>query len=479
MRYYLPEWDDLVDPEYHFETDEYSEGHAKNFWKHDSYLWNLYSGRPPIDGTLVSRKKLEENREKLAAITSNGIYEFLRLPRSVSTMCDCGAWGYINEDKPTFRTHDMLEFYRKGQFSIGVSVDHLIVESIRVDNGKSGRKAPVENGNGTFVGDEAEPGATQQKWDTRLLSASEKKERWEITVENGIEMLDRWEESRKYSANFRIVGVIQGWDVRSYRQAASKLLRAGYDYLGIGGLARSPTGSSEAFGEAKTVYNVVRGVTYEIQKWCAATGRRRVDLHVFGFGRPRAIRDFGHYGVTSFDSATFMRSAWIGSQNYLEDHSAYTAIRVPDVRRSPKRSDLKGEVKDFEVMSLLRAYDRGQIGADSLSPHLANLVDAYGEPKPKQRLDQYKKTLEEKPWKQCPCEICKSLGIDVVVFRGNERNRRRGFHNNWVFYNRLLLKAFPRIAVVGMCSGKKLESTGLLPAFERYSASPLFKVYWN
>ena len=32
------------------------------------------------------------------------------------------------------------------------------------------------------------------------------------------------------------------------------------------------------------------------------------------------------------------------------------------------------------------------------------------------------------------CEICQKWGVEVAVFRGNNRNRRRGFHNTYVFY---------------------------------------------
>ena len=46
-------------------------------------------------------------------------------------------------------------------------------------------------------------------------------------------------------------------------------------------------------------------------------------------------------------------------------------------------------------------------------------------------------TLADKPWKSCPCAICKELGIHVVLFRGAERNRRRGFHNLHVLRQRL------------------------------------------
>lgn len=52
-------------------------------------------------------------------------------------------------------------------------------------------------------------------------------------------------------------------------------------------------------------------------------------------------------------------------------------------------------------------------------------------------MELYEKTLQEKPWEKCGCTICKDIGIEVVIFRGNNRNRRRGFHNTYLFYNRL------------------------------------------
>lgn len=46
----------------------------------------------------------------------------------------------------------------------------------------------------------------------------------------------------------------------------------------------------------------------------------------------------------------------------------------------------------------------------------------------------YKRVLEDKPWNSCECPTCKDVGIEVIIFRGNNRNRRRGFHNTYVFY---------------------------------------------
>jgi len=53
------------------------------------------------------------------------------------------------------------------------------------------------------------------------------------------------------------------------------------------------------------------------------------------------------------------------------------------------------------------------------------------------RTDAYRRTLTDQPWKRCECAVCRSIGIDVVIFRGAERNRRRGFHNLRVLYLKL------------------------------------------
>ena len=45
------------------------------------------------------------------------------------------------------------------------------------------------------------------------------------------------------------------------------------------------------------------------------------------------------------------------------------------------------------------------------------------------------KVLTDKPWKNCPCEICQEIGIHVILKRAAARNRRRGFHNLFNAYN--------------------------------------------
>ena len=52
------------------------------------------------------------------------------------------------------------------------------------------------------------------------------------------------------------------------------------------------------------------------------------------------------------------------------------------------------------------------------------------------RTDQYRQVLAAAPWKRCECAVCRDVGIQVNIFRGTERNKRRGFHNLHVFARR-------------------------------------------
>src|SRR3546814_10475936 len=55
---------------------------------------------------------------------------------------------------------------------------------------------------------------------------------------------------------------------------------------------------------------------------------------------------------------------------------------------------------------------------------------------------RYERTLADRPWKQCPCAICQSLSIEVVIFRASNRNKRRGIHNLGIY--KALIDSLPR-----------------------------------
>jgi len=84
---------------------------------------------------------------------------------------------------------------------------------------------------------------------------------------------------------------------------------------------------------------------------------------------------------------------------------------------------------------LLRRYDQGQ----AKLPETLKALLAYEQIYNPQRdsTESNRRVLEDRPWKACGCEICEHLGIHVIIFRGAERNRRRGLHNVRVFYQKM------------------------------------------
>jgi hypothetical protein len=112
-----------------------------------------------------------------------------------------------------------------------------------------------------------------------------------------------------------------------------------------------------------------------------------------------------------------------------------------------ERRASSSEVEKLERISLhaLREFDAGRKKIDEV----LDAVEEYDRlitPDRDPTRNLIRETLEAAPWKTCPCDICRRDGIEVVIFRGNNRNRRRGFHNTYVFY-RLLQKVLAGEAV--------------------------------
>ena len=88
--------------------------------------------------------------------------------------------------------------------------------------------------------------------------------------------------------------------------------------------------------------------------------------------------------------------------------------------------------KEEQALKTIHAYDRGQVGLEET----LRIITEYdqlmgGDPRNE---PHYRRVLSEKPWQKCPCGVCQETGIDTIIFRRNNRNRRRGFHNTWWFY---------------------------------------------
>jgi len=381
INYFIPEWDDLVDPDFNFETDTHSGGSGD--WSNEVYAHQMYPS-PNCDGILVSRAVAEKSKKKTERINSMGVHRFLRVPREFPIMGDCGAFDYIMEEVPPYTTEDVLDYYTRLDFDFGVSVDHLIVK------------------------------ATEHQRDFR----------YQLTIANAESFLT---EHRRRGLDWTPIGAVQGWSPDSYAEAARQYVAMGYDYIGLGGLVRSTT------EELIRVVTAVRALV-----------KPETRIHLFGIARPKAIHRFADLGVTSIDSASFLRRAWMGTgQNYLSPEGVfYAAIRIPEANKSfrSKRIVTDGRASASEVLAMeqrclttLRAFDKGAASIDAT----LNAILEYDRLITPGRPDNegvLRRALEDKPWKRCECAICRKDGIEVAIFRGNNRNRRRGFHNTYVFY---------------------------------------------
>ncbi len=149
--------------------------------------------------------------------------------------------------------------------------------------------------------------------------------------------------------------------------------------------------------------------------------------------------------VTSFDSTSPLRQAFKDERdNYYTLDRTYSAIRIPQVAANPKltRRIRAGEVDQAEARRLERAcldemaaFDKGSSTVNEVLAPLQEYEGLYDGKRT--RIERYREVLEASPWKECPCDVCQYLRYHVILFRGAERNRRRGFHNVYVFHQRL------------------------------------------
>ncbi|HXR66906.1 MAG TPA: tRNA-guanine transglycosylase DpdA, partial [Ktedonobacteraceae bacterium] len=212
-----------------------------------------------------------------------------------------------------------------------------------------------------------------------------------------------------------------------------ELLEWGYTYVALGGLARAKTTE-----------------ILEILQAIAPSLRPETDLHLFGVARDREKNEmeiFRKLGVTSFDSASYLRRAWMSATtNYFtEDGGRYGALRISPVYASSPRvktivADGIATIEQLqklerEALLAVRDYDRGDLDLETTLNTLLE-IDRLEEYNYDQHKELYRKVLTDMPWKKCTCEVCRQIGVEVIIFRGNDRNRRRGFHNTYVFYKR-------------------------------------------
>jgi hypothetical protein len=401
MDFYFPDSQDQIEPTYDFLAEERSPFRVRQ--RDDRYAHEVHA-KPAYKGILVSKAIVDgigaagrytaAQRHRLYRL---GIRGFFRLDdckgAPLKSMGDCGAFSYIAQPEPPYEPDDVIDFYEGCGFDRGIAIDHVIL----------GYRAESD-----VDGDIDLAWVERQALNVRLAEV----------------FLERW---RARDCTFEPVGVAHGWSPRSYADSVARLQDLGYRRIALGGLVPLKTMQILECLEA----------TDEVRD--AAT-----TFHLLGVTRTENVTSFASYGVTSFDSTSPFRQAFKDDKdNYYWEARTYTALRIPQVEGNAKLAARiraghidQGEARSLEQHALrtVRAYDDEEA---SIMDALAALR-AYDELQGRKDLtERYRETLEDRPWKRCRCGVCESAGVEVIIFRGTERNKRRGFHNLFVFNQRL------------------------------------------
>ncbi len=128
-----------------------------------------------------------------------------------------------------------------------------------------------------------------------------------------------------------------------------------------------------------------------------------------------------------------------GRRNYFLGNRAFSAIRIPEAGTLAKKQGLDEALAlrlERAALDTLRAYAQEQAEFAETLEAVLTYAELSREVSRRTRLD-YIETLTQKPWTYCECAICQKVDVEVMIFRGNNRNRRRGFHNTWQLYRQL------------------------------------------
>jgi hypothetical protein len=405
MKFFFPDSHDLVDPSFDFVTERRKFSGSRQ--QSQLYAHEVLAS-PPYDGMLLSKamvdphstsKSVRYSFAQVQRLKRVGAREFLRLDRGegskhLETMGDCGSFSYVNEDEPPYGVDSVIQFYLDCQFDFGISLDHVILG---------------------YCQDESKLEKDLPEWHRRF----------QITLDKADEFLRRHKQDR---LPFCPIGAAQGWSASSYRDAVVSLQKMGYEYIALGGMV--PLKTCEILETLEAIREVRKPKT---------------KLHLLGISRLENLDAFESAGVYSIDSTSPLKKAFMDDRdNYHTPERTYTAIRIPQVDGNAqlKKRILSGVV-DFSAARKLElacfesaiAFDNGKASVSSLVEKLRDYETLWHGKKDDS--SRYMETLEDRPWKSCPCAICKALGIHVVIFRGAERNRRRGFHNLHVLRQRI------------------------------------------
>ena len=428
MKFIFADSLDVVDPAYDFATDQHDADRQRH-WD-ERYPHELLQSIP-YDGVLVSRGIVGDHlipgkysAAQAMRFRRDGARKFLRMdgPRCqhMPIFGDSGAFQYVQAKIPPYTPLQLLEFYADAGFTHGCALDHVIFDFEREDGG------------------------------VKALGSEQARFRYEITLQSAREFLGL---SKDLGPGFTPIGVAQGWSPSSIGNAAAQLEKMGYSYIALGGLVPL---------RAEDIHRCLDAVRERIAD--------QTRVHLLGFAKAERINEFVKHGIESFDSTSpLLRAFKDARSNYytLTENGLdyYAAIRIPQALentrlvRAVKEGKLSQEVLlelEDKALAAVRGYDRKRVGLDEAVEAVAeygSLLD--GDPTAasasREKLrnsirEATRRTLADRPWSKCSCEICTAASVEVVIFRSSNRNKRRGFHNLGVFFQhvqRLLGKDLP------------------------------------
>jgi hypothetical protein len=376
-----------------FRVRQRDDHYAHEVHKKPAYTGVLVS-KAIVDGLGGAGRYTAAQRHRLYRL---GVRDFFRLDdhkgEPLKSMGDCGAFSYAAQPKPPFEPDHVIDFYEGCDFDLGIAIDHVIF-GYRAESDVDGEIAP--------------------DW----------LERQELNLQLAEAFLERW---RVRDCRFEPIGVAHGWSPRSYAESVARLQQFGYARIALGGMVPLKT---MQIVECLEAIDEIRDAS--------------VTFHLLGVTRSDTVTLFASYGVTSFDSTSPFRQAFKDEKdNYYWNERSYTALRIPQVEGNVSLSARirAGQIDQNEALRLekralraVRAYDSGKASLLSVLSALRAYDDLQGR---KNTAERYRETLEDRPWKRCRCGVCSSVGVEVILFRGTERNKRRGFHNLFVFNQRL------------------------------------------
>lgn len=421
MKFLFADSLDFVDPNYDFVADRHG---AKRVALHGDEFPHEFLDEVPYDGMLVSRGIVGDGPvsgkytdAQIMRFRREGARAFLRFDEArfpnTMMMGDCGAFTYRAMSVPPYGGEDTAEFYADGRFTHGCSPDHIIFDFDPAIGARTIEEVPEDVRN-----------------------------RYQVTLQNAAEFKVA---AKAIGPSFTPMGVIQGWSAASMASAAADLAKMGYDYLALG-------------GTVPLKIHQLRQALAAIRSSVPSDTR----LHVLGFGKIECLADLEDFGVTSFDTTSpLVRAFKDAKKNYwmrdaAGDLSYYTAIRIPQATENNKlkAKALEGSINQEEIrllesaaLTAVRDMAGGSGGVDEALDAVMEywtILNWDDEVNPARRAAAatrqravYARTLGERPWEDCGCRVCREGGVETLIFRNSNRNKRRGMHNLHVFHRHL------------------------------------------